>query len=296
MQVSRIPLKSIKASGQPRPLVTEAVDRLAASIGEVGLIQPINVRSVTIMNAGLAEDGFQIVAGHHRVAACRALGWTEIDAVVIGASDHLSAELIEIDENLCRSELTASQRAQAIKRRKAIWEALHPAETTTSCRSLGGRGNTDFASETAAVSGDNVRSVQRHIARAEALGDDLPRVTGTSLDKGVELDALAKLPEADRAELIERAQAGEKVSARDATPAAPTPKPVPAAPALTPSMRLQMALVHGIARALESAGVKTAEELVTQIMALPVRERDFLASQLEVFEYVGCLGSNRRGE
>ena len=69
-----------------------------------------------------------------------------------------------------------------------IWEALHPAETTTSCRSLGGRGNTDFASETAAVSGDNVRSVQRHIARAEALGDDLPRVTGTSLDKGVELD------------------------------------------------------------------------------------------------------------
>lgn len=33
-----------------------------------------------------------------------------------------------------------------------------------------------------------MRSVQRHIARAEALGDDLPRVTGTSLDKGVELD------------------------------------------------------------------------------------------------------------
>ena len=126
MQVSRIPLKSLKASGQPRPLVTEAVDRLAASIGEVGLIQPITVRSTTIMNAGLAEDGFQIVAGHHRVAACRALGWNEIEAVVIGASDHLSAELIEIDENLCRSELTASQRAQAIKRRKAIWEALHP--------------------------------------------------------------------------------------------------------------------------------------------------------------------------
>jgi len=33
-----------------------------------------------------------------------------------------------------------------------------------------------------------------------------------------------------------------------------------------------------------------------QIMALPVRERDFMADQLDVFEYVGCLGSNRRGE
>ena len=31
-----------------------------------------------------------------------------------------------------------------------------------------------------------------HGARGEALGDDLAAVTGTSLDKGVELDALAK--------------------------------------------------------------------------------------------------------
>jgi len=35
--------------------------------------------------------------------------------------------------------------------------------------------------------------------------------------------------------------------------------------------------------------------MVAQIVALPVRERDFLANQLDVFEYVGCLGSNRGG-
>ena len=35
------------------------------------------------------------------------------------------------------------------------------------------------------------QAINQHIARAEALGDDLPRVTGTSLDKGVEMDALA---------------------------------------------------------------------------------------------------------
>lgn len=293
MQVRKVNLGALRASAQPRPLVTADVDKLAASIAQVGLIQPITVREVAMMQGPLAGSGYQIVAGHHRVAACRALGWTEVDAIVVTAASHLNAELLEIDENLCRSELTASQRAQAIKRRKAIWEALHPAETTTSCRSLGGRGNTDFASETAAVSGDNVRSVQRHIARAEALGDDLPRVAGTSLDKGVELDALAKLPEADRAELIERAQAGEKVSARDAAPA---PIKHPRNTPLTPSIRLQMALLHGIEQMLSKAGVETVEEFVAQIMALPVRERDFLADQLDVFEYVGCLGSNRRGE
>ena len=46
-----------------------------------------------------------------------------------------------------------------------------------------------------------------------ALGDDLDRIIGTSLDKGVELDALIKLSEPDRKELIGRAQSGGKVSA-----------------------------------------------------------------------------------
>jgi len=41
------------------------------------------------------------------------------------------------------------------------------------------------------------QSINQHLARAEALGDDLDKVAGTSLDKGVELDALkAMTPEA----------------------------------------------------------------------------------------------------
>ena len=301
MQVRKVNLGALRASAQPRPLVTADVDKLAASIAQVGLIQPITVREVAMMQGPLAGSGYQIVAGHHRVAACRALGWTEVDAIVVTAASHLNAELLEIDENLCRSELTASQRAQAIKRRKAIWEALHPGETGgTTCpthqptdalgRKKSPQQTQSFAADTAAVSGESKRDVNRHLARAEALGDDLPRVTGTSLDKGVELDALAKLPEADRAELIERAQAGEKVSARDAAPAAPTPKPVPAAPALTPSMRLQMALLHGIERMLESAGVSCVDDLVDAINSLPDNEREHLAEQLRDVAYIGTLG------
>ncbi len=227
MDIERIPLRTLKASGQPRPLITEAVEKLAASIREVGLIQPISVRCVPVMDGGVAVDGYQIVAGHHRVAAARALGWTEIDAIIVDAGEHLQAELIEIDENLCRAELTASQRAQAIKRRKQIWEALHPAETGgTSCptsladgRQSGPQHQKQFAAETAAVSGESKRDVNRHLARAEAIGEDLERVTGTSLDKGVELDALAKLPELERKELIDKAEAGEQVSARKASAA-----------------------------------------------------------------------------
>lgn len=51
-----------------------------------------------------------------------------------------------------------------------------------------------FAAETATLTGESKRSINRQLAVANALGDDLQRVEGTSLDKGVELAALAKLP------------------------------------------------------------------------------------------------------
>lgn len=66
-----------------------------------------------------------------------------------------------------------AQRAAAVTRRKEIWEALHPGETGTNCSTLGGRGNTSFAAETAAVSGGSKQDINRHLARAESLGDDL---------------------------------------------------------------------------------------------------------------------------
>lgn len=228
MKHQRIELVKLVASAQPRPLITEAVDKLASSIREVGLIQPITVKPCSMMIGGLAGQGYKIVAGHHRVAACRALGWSEIDALVIDTADHLSAELVEIDENLCRAELTAAQRAQAIKRRREIWEALHPSKNQVEKvfpPEIGYKKpppqEQGFAASTAAAAGLTKQAINQHLARAEALGDDLPRVAGTSLDKGVELDALAKLPLPERAELIERAQAGEAVSARAAAKSQP---------------------------------------------------------------------------
>ena len=214
MNIERVPLALLRDSAQPRDIVQANVDMLRSSIEQVGLIQPIRVRPAGVIVRGLGEQGFQIVAGHHRVAAARALGWTEIDAIV-DTAEHLQAELMEIDENLCRAELTASQRAQAIKRRKQIWEALHP-NTGSNCASIqcGPGQPKQFAAETAAVTGEPKSSINRHLARAEALGDDLAQVAGTSLDKGVELDALKALPLAERQALIARARNGEAVSAR----------------------------------------------------------------------------------
>lgn len=85
------------------------------------------------------------------------------------------------------------------KRRKEIWQALHPATTGQRFESVfdaigeqvgqvappvakhGRPQEQGFAAATAAVTGEEKRTINRHIARAEAIGDDLPRVTGTSV-------------------------------------------------------------------------------------------------------------------
>lgn len=57
-------------------------------------------------------------------------------------------------------------------------------------------------------------AVARDTTRAKALGADLQRVRGTTLDRGAELDALAKMPRDKREQVIRRAETGAAVSAR----------------------------------------------------------------------------------
>lgn len=312
MMLQKITLRNVIASNQPRPLVTAEVDKLAASIKEVGLIQPVTVREAVVVH-GTAEQGWQIIAGHHRVAACRALGWTEIDALVIEDTSHLQSELIEIDENLCRAELTASQRTGYTKRRKQIWEALHPVQSQLNVGVVlpfdpnddpekdelevahvappqvsthgGARPQTQgFASSTAEITGESKATINRHIARADALGDDVERITGTSLDSGVEMDALAKLPAPERTEIIERAVAGEQVSARAAAPVA-TPKPAV-------DRHIPILLFKAVQQLLKTMGCNSADELVDEINKLPnltSAEQDTLGSALDDLKAIGTL-------
>lgn len=213
-EVASIALRRVDLSGS-RPTVPETVNAMAKSLSDIGLINPITVVRAKVYDSSIIVDGFRVVTGNHRVAAARALGWEEIDAFVIADDDRLENELREIDENLCRAELTPAQRAYAIKRRKEIWE-IRSGESGTTCSTLPktGRGNTQFAADTAEATGQSKQDINRHVSRAEALGDDLLEVAGTSLDKGVELDALKAMPEAERKGLIQKAKAGEKVSAR----------------------------------------------------------------------------------
>ncbi|TAA25418.1 ParB N-terminal domain-containing protein [Pseudoxanthomonas winnipegensis] len=228
-ELHSIALAEVQLS-KSRPTVPETVNALSASMAAAGLLNPIIVRRAQVF-VGIVRDGYKVVAGNHRVSAARALGWTHIDAF-IHDGDELTAELAEIDENLQRAELTPAQRAAAIHRRKEIWEAMHPINDRNPVENRARGRPVDFAGDTQKATGEDRRRTNEHLSRAEALGPDIHEVVGTSLDKGVELDALKELPAEERRELIDRAKAGEKVSARPAKgegkPAAPK-KPAPAA-------------------------------------------------------------------
>ncbi len=134
--------------------------------------------------------------------------------------DHDRAALIEIDENLIREDLSPAARALHIARRKDIYERLHP-ETkhgATPGKRGGGKCTKDanlapFAIDTAKRTKRSTRDVQRDAARAKAIRQ-IAEVVNTSLDKGEELDALATLPPEKQAQIIARAKAGERISAK----------------------------------------------------------------------------------
>ncbi|MDD6273764.1 MAG: ParB/RepB/Spo0J family partition protein [Clostridiaceae bacterium] len=90
--------------GQPRRhFDPEALQTLAESIRENGLLQPVVVRR--------GENGlYQIIAGERRWRACRLAGLTEIPTVILDADDLRAAQLALI-ENLQREDLNPIEEA-----------------------------------------------------------------------------------------------------------------------------------------------------------------------------------------
>jgi hypothetical protein len=67
-------------------------------------------------------------------------------------------------------------------------------------------------------------TIAREISEAEKIGDDvMKKIVGTSLDKQSEITALAAMDEQQRQKIVDRAAAGEEVSAAKTQREANTP-------------------------------------------------------------------------
>jgi ParB family chromosome partitioning protein len=90
---------------QPRRVFDpEALEDLAASVAEYGVLQPISVRVV-------GGESFELVAGERRLRAAKMAGLPTIPAAVVDISDQDSA-IIALIENLQRQDLNFIEEAE----------------------------------------------------------------------------------------------------------------------------------------------------------------------------------------
>ena len=112
MSTEKRSVDSITVTDNQRPLDQDQVANIAKSMGETGTWTPIFVR-----------PSGELVAGLHRLAAAKQLGWTEVDCTIFHGDD-LEARLLTINENLKRYNLSVLEEAEAIIERETILEEL----------------------------------------------------------------------------------------------------------------------------------------------------------------------------
>ena len=105
--INEIPLSQIEANpNQPRREFDQtALQELANSIREIGIIQPITLRQV-------ADDRYQIIAGERRWRASQMAGLTAIPAYIRTIKDENVMEMALV-ENIQREDLNAIEIALA---------------------------------------------------------------------------------------------------------------------------------------------------------------------------------------
>lgn len=182
-----VPISEIKIASGRREVRPEDAKKLADSITQIGLLNPITI-----------TPNHTLIAGNHRLEAAKLLGWTRIECTICDVNG-LLAELAEIDENFVRKNLSPIEFGDLLLRRKEIFEELHP-ETKATYEGGSFRGNQyenevaadsaatskSFVDDTAAKIGLSPRTVRERIQTARNLtpeAKDIIRSADTSITK-----------------------------------------------------------------------------------------------------------------
>jgi N6-adenosine-specific RNA methylase IME4/ParB-like chromosome segregation protein Spo0J len=222
----KLKISEIVIGDRRRPLGD--ISALASSIKEIGLQNPVVV-----------TEARSLVSGRHRIAACTSLGWEEIPVVVVKL-DALRAELAEIDENLIRNELTVLERSEHLKRRKEIYEALHPQakhggdrrSEATKIQKPDLEKPPAFVEATAAATGRSRSAIAEEVQIATSLPEEVKEALRPAPSSSVsapaqealrevtksktELLTLARQEPEKQREIVEKISKGEAVTVREA--------------------------------------------------------------------------------
>lgn len=210
----KIKISDVKVSDRMRKFEMKKAQEIADSVKEIGLINPI-----------LVDKNYELIAGFHRLEAFKLLGLEEIEANV-SSLEGLQRDLAEIDENLARSELGYIDRGEHLRRKKEIYEILHP-----EAKAGGDRKSEEFVSkrddfslvpsfaeDTARKTGLDKRTIQQDVQIVTALAPEVKEeIKVMDLPKTEALQLIRHVPKPeDQKRVLERIKDHKARGVRDA--------------------------------------------------------------------------------
>lgn len=205
------PVASIRVGKRLRTANSDKVAQLADSIKTNGLLQPV----------GITNEG-KLLYGLHRLEATKALGHTHIAALIITPDNKAQAELLEIDENLIRADLTELEQSVQLARRKELYAAIHGTGHGGDRKSSNYQDDSakpsSFVEDTARNTGISKPTVHRKVALGKALAEYAEELANTDIaDNQAELTALAKITDTEEQKaVVLLLRAGEADSVKEA--------------------------------------------------------------------------------
>lgn len=160
-KVDELPLDELKLFKEHpfKVMEDEEMERLKESIRESGVLIPALARPT--------ESGYELISGHRRLAACRALGMSTMPVIVRNLTDE-EAIITMVDSNLQREHILPSEKAFAYKMKM---DALkHQGRTS------GQVGPKWSITEIAESTSDSERQIKRYIRLTNLIPDILKLV------------------------------------------------------------------------------------------------------------------------
>jgi ParB family transcriptional regulator, chromosome partitioning protein len=194
----QVPLKKIKPNHlNPRlEFRKDGLDELSASLGRVGILEPILLRRV--------NGAFEVVVGERRYRAAQQAGLDEVPAIV---GDYTDEQVIEMNliENVQRDDLNDVEKGRSCIQLLETAEEQYP-NSTALAKKLGVSPKTvNLWIQTAR---DLSPALQRMVASTPERGDRLPRGRITS---AVAVKIARQVPERERQVEVARAIADRQI-------------------------------------------------------------------------------------
>ena len=180
------------------------IEKLAQSIKTVGLIHPL-----------IVNHSDQLIAGGRRYSALKFLGIDEAPVHRID-KDEKEQELISIDENLVRLDLTKVEMEHALRRAKDLYEEIYPTapkvdldaddKQTEAQSELEVDGKKNFLAMASEKTGLSAKVIKAAIARDERSSNVVKQARSQGMVSASQVGEMIKLDQTEQDQLLPHVQ------------------------------------------------------------------------------------------